>query len=872
MLRINHKSDSIVVDQLPIHLDWSVNYKQKAYDLSVMKDNEVIHFIKQTGNVTNILLDSFELKSNSNYKIDLSVYGFDGTAEIFSRSFRTGNFGDFTGDWISHNKVLLNEADYYQENRNPLMRKTFEISDTIEESFINIIGLGYYKLYVNGNEVGDAELNTDWTNYNKTVYYDTYDITSFLKQGMNEVLVELGNGWFNPAPLTLFGKYNLRKTLSVGEPQLVADIIIKKANETMVIPTDSSWEFAQGAYLFNNIYLGEVLDYRLITGNKTFELANPVWKSVTLTEGPKGKVVPSFIPKIKKTAKLRPQHFHVVDENEVVIDFGKILTGFIDLTLTACDGQEIELTYSEEINDDFTLNTDSTLAGFVGKEVECGFILPGGEGAPSRADQKDKIICRNGSIRYINKFTFHSFRYVYLKGLNLDQINEISAHYVHTDLHRDGSFVCDDSYLNELYEVANRTKLNNIHSVLSDCARERFAYGGDIVALAKSQVYEFDSANLYEKTMHDFINDIRPNGGIPETAPFMGIKTNGTGGEAGPLGWQLVVPYLLNIHYQHYGNLQVIKNIYPYLEQQMAHFTELGIDELSKCCLGDWGSCDKSSEDYKSSSPAIRFTATCFYYFHVILMARFSNYLGLTKNSDQYLSQAESLKKEIIHRYKNDDGSFSDQSQTSYVFAIYFNLVDDEQVAVQRLADLITNHGFLIRCGIFGQSFIYEILRKYELNDLVYQWLLSEQGVQSMLTDNSATLKEYFGDNQHGSCNHAMFSSYVSWFYQGLGGISVQDQAIGSDQIIIEPFFADTINYVECEHKTNHGQIYCKWYRFETHIELVISVPFNLKTCTLVLDKRYNLHEINLPTIASSKSKTYFDVTDVGEVLIKLKH
>ena len=84
MLRINHKSDSIVVDQLPIHLDWSVNYKQKAYDLSVMKDNEVIHFIKQTGNVTNILLDSFELKSNSNYKIDLSVYGFDGTAEIFS--------------------------------------------------------------------------------------------------------------------------------------------------------------------------------------------------------------------------------------------------------------------------------------------------------------------------------------------------------------------------------------------------------------------------------------------------------------------------------------------------------------------------------------------------------------------------------------------------------------------------------------------------------------------------------------------------------------------------------------------------------------------------------------------------------------------
>lgn len=870
MLKINHKSDSIVVDKLPIHLNWSVNYKQKAYDLSVIKDDEVIHFVNQTGNDTSVQIDSFELASNSNYIIKVSVYDNDGQCEVLHNTFRTGNFGCFSGKWISQGKILDHESEYYHENRNPIFRKAFTVEQDIIESFINIVGLGYYKLYINGREVGDAELNTDWSNYSKTVYYDTYNIARYLKKGNNEVLVELGNGWFNPAPLTLFGKYNLRKTLSIGEPQLIADLIVKSAEETVIVSSDASWEVSEGPYLFNNIYLGEILDFRLLKGRHTFDVEHPAWKQVAVVDGPAGELVPGFIPKIKKSGQLKPHHIVVVDESEVVIDFGKVLSGFIDITLTANDGQEIEFIYSEQINSDYTLKTDSTLAGFVGKEVDDGFIIPGGHGSPFRAEQKDKIICKSGSVRFVNKFTYHSFQYVQIKGLNLDQVKEICAIYVHTALDEVGSFACSDLYLNELYEIGKLTKLNNIHSVFSDCARERFAYGGDIVALAKSQVYQFDTANLYEKTIYDFINDMRSNGGIPETAPFMGIKTNGTGGDAGPLGWQLAFPYLLNIHYQHYGNLQLIREMYPYLEKQMDHLNSLGIDELSKCCLGDWGSQDKSSEDYKSSSPAIRFTTACFYYFHLMLIAKFSTYLDFTEKRDRYLSQAEELKHEIIRRYKNTDGSFADKSQTSYVFAIYFDLVDDVNHAIQELVNLIKNHGFVIRCGIFGQSFIYEILRQHGTHYPVWQWLHSEQGFKRMLADDSTTLKEYFGDNQHGSCNHAMFSSYTSWLYQGLGGISVQDQAIGADQVMIDPCFIDAIDYVECEHQMVSGLISCKWYRFEAYIELVIKVPFNLKKCTLALDKRYNLHAQNMPAIGVSESKTYFDITDIGDLVIRL--
>ncbi|MDH8549374.1 hypothetical protein QIH12_28045, partial [Klebsiella pneumoniae] len=67
----------------------------------------------------------------------------------------------------------------------------------------------------------------------------------------------------------------------------------------------------------------------------------------------------------------------------------------------------------------------------------------------------------------------------------------------------------------------------------------------------------------------DFINDIRPCGGVTETAPFMGIKTNGVGGETGPLGWQLVLPYLIAIHYPHYGNVNLLAESLPFLEKQI---------------------------------------------------------------------------------------------------------------------------------------------------------------------------------------------------------------------------------------------------------------------------------------------------------------
>jgi alpha-L-rhamnosidase len=54
-------------------------------------------------------------------------------------------------------------------------------------------------------------LDPAWTDYTKKIYYSEYDVTSLIKNGENCLGVSLGNGFYNPLPLKMWGRINLRK-------------------------------------------------------------------------------------------------------------------------------------------------------------------------------------------------------------------------------------------------------------------------------------------------------------------------------------------------------------------------------------------------------------------------------------------------------------------------------------------------------------------------------------------------------------------------------------------------------------------------------------------------------------------------------------
>jgi alpha-L-rhamnosidase len=715
----------------------------------------------------------------------------------------------FSGQWIQGENYDYGNEDelYYHNHPNTILYKSFNLEHVDKENIFRIAVLGYYVLSVNGKRVSIAELNNDWTDFTKCVYFDEYDITNYLNIGINEIEIELGNGMYNPSPLRLFGKYNLRQRLAeIGEPKAICELIV---NQKTYLSSDSSWLYKPGYYLFNNLYLGEKIDYTMqstqlfpvIISNQEYHFEK------------------SFIPKIKKFQVVEP--FETKEYHDgLLVDFGKMISGFISLNINTYANQEIKLEYSEDFRNG-EMFYDTVLAGSVGEKIN-DFQIPGGPGAPERAIQTDVIKCNEGVTYFENKFTYHSFRYVYLTGCSLDQINKIEAIYVHTDLKQIGNIESEHELYNQLYEAAMQTKLNNVHSVFEDCARERLGYGGDIVALAMSNLYTFDLQAMYKKVIRDFRFEQSKNGGIPETAPYMGIQTNGTADREGPLLWQLVYPYLVNKHYQFYGDKSLLEEEIPYLKKHMDYILSLDLEYVVERCLGDHGSILIAGQ-FRKPTPDKLFLGYCTVLLLLKNNIQILNHLGL--DSSFYKKQYDHINEIICNKFVHADGTVGEGTQTGYAFALYLELGNKEKILNKFIKKLEADN-YIFNSGIFGMSLSYEVLSKNDRCDIVEKWLLNKNKgtFYEMLESGNGVLSELFvGD--HFSMNHAMFTSYQVFYYKGLAGIYIDDDAIGFNKITLKPYFTHTMNHYSCSVDTIHGKIESTWNKTNNGYEWIIKVP-----------------------------------------------
>ena len=74
----------------------------------------------------------------------------------------------------------------------PLFRKQFSVEGGVKRALLYVSGLGQYEFRINGAKVGDNELTPGWSDYRKTVFYDSYDVTSMLRGGKNALGIMLG--------------------------------------------------------------------------------------------------------------------------------------------------------------------------------------------------------------------------------------------------------------------------------------------------------------------------------------------------------------------------------------------------------------------------------------------------------------------------------------------------------------------------------------------------------------------------------------------------------------------------------------------------------------------------------------------------------
>jgi len=165
----------------------------------------------------------------------------------------------------------------------PYFRKEFSIEKKITQAYVFVSGLGQYELYINGNKTGDHFLSPGWSDYRKTVYYNTFDVTKNLKRGLNSIGTIVGNGFYN------INRERYRKlVIAYGAPKMILKLEVRYNDGSKeIIVSDESWKTFASPITFTSIYGGEDYDARMEQdGWDRPRFNDAAWKPVLLVREP----------------------------------------------------------------------------------------------------------------------------------------------------------------------------------------------------------------------------------------------------------------------------------------------------------------------------------------------------------------------------------------------------------------------------------------------------------------------------------------------------------------------------------------------------------------------------------------------------------
>jgi len=739
---------------------------------------------------------------------------------------------EWQAKWISDgSKNPEKDEDYYKPDRMPLLRKAFKANKKILSARLYISGVGYYEAYLNAKKIGSNVLDPGFTTYRKQVLYVVHDITALVKKGNNTAGIMLGNGWWNPLPFKLFGRWDLRKYQQTGRPCVKAEIHLHYADGSQeIIATDASWQAAPGPITQNNVYIGEHYDARLEQKNWNSDNGEKAaWKPAVITGGAEGMLTVQMQPPIRVTKKIRPVKIISGKPGIFIADMGQNFAGVAGIKVKGAAGTTIVLRYGETLFEDGSLNTMTTSATQIKKG---GIKAP--PGAPESLWQEDRYTLKGGGIEaWHPRFTFHGFRYIEITGWpGTPTVNDIEGLRMNADFSQNGTFACADTMFNKLHDAIQWTFLSNVFSVQSDCpGREKMGYGADIAVTANAYMYNYNMANFYTKTVRDYANEQQPDGGITEIAPYTGIADRGYGGESGPLGWELAFSYVQKQLYDMYADKRIIENNYDAFKKQLSFLESKARDNFFYWDISDHEALDPKPE---------ALTATAFYYHHIIMGAEFAGILGKTDDSIKYAKLAQHIKAAIAGKFLvPGTGRFDNGTESAQLFALWYGLSPEKDNTMKVLLQEFERHNWHVSTGIFSTKFLFDVLRQSDMNETAFRIARQEDypGWINMLNQGATTLWEAWHDpGTVYSANHPMFGSIDEWFYRSLLGINAASP--GFKKIIIKPQPAGSINWAKGSYQSVRGIIKSDWRKEGEKISLKVSIPANTSALVYIPAKQ----------------------------------
>lgn len=681
--------------------------------------------------------------------------------------------------WIENRKCPKESA--------PLFRKRF-ILQQFDTAQIAICGLGFYTLAVNGKKVSDELLTPPFTAYDKRVLYQVYDIAQHLVPGENVIEVVCGNGWYNQQEADA---WSFQSATWKANPKMICQVNV---DGVCFLVSDSSWETAQSRTVFNSLRAGETYD--AVKSVEAFLPAN-------IARGPGGVLQQQTMPAVKLQGT-----FAGVEVFPNVYDFGRSITGNVQIKVRGACGQKIAIVYSERIFEDGTLDRNNIIEHVYSERfAEDVYVLKG-----------------EGEETWHGNFSFHGFRYAQLCYQEGVEVLSVTARDVHTDLQMIGDYRCDNEDINALHRSCVWALLTNYVHIPMDCPhREKNGWTADAMMSSFQAFYNLDMKAAYLKWLDDIVDCQRPNGAIPCIAPtsIWGYQW-GSG-----VTWDaalFVLPWNL---YRFTGDSAVLDRYYPAMERYLEFLDTQSDNDIFTIGLGDWCA-PKEAERCED-----KVVVTC-YAKHVFdLFARISAVLGYEKQEAYAKSRSAQIKAAFCDAFSQKHAP----SQTYYAALVYFDMTDEKQRAADRLAQLVQQADGHIHAGIFGAHMIPIVLRDNGHVELAWDMVCKEDypGWLNMMHLCHGTMGEHWDGSS--SLDHHMFTAVDSFIQETLSGMRAFAGDAGFKNIYLTPCFPKNVGQFSCWHDLREGKLEIRWDR-QTYR---VVIPEGITGAVVLGGKKYAL-------------------------------
>jgi len=702
----------------------------------------------------------------------------------------------------------------------PYLRKDFHAEKQVIKARTYISGMGLYELSINGEKVGDHVLDPAFTNFDNRVHYITYDVTSHLQNGKNTLGVLLGNGWYNMDSRAVWG---FNKAPWKDRPTCLLQLEIEyEDGSVQKVLSDESWNAAPSPTVYNDIRQGEKYDAtrEIPDWNKpSFEDAS--WSPVRAKKGPLGQLKAQMIPANKVMREITPVSVDSPEPGVYLVDMGQNMAGWIELKVKGDSGEVVKMTFGELLKENGTLEQYNINRHHRETEFQVAeYTLRG-----------------SGTELWEPKFTYFGFQYVQIEGYPGSlSIEDITGKVVHTSFGQSGSFSCSNEIINKIHHASEWSFISNFLGYPTDCPqREKNGWTGDAHLSAETALLTFKPQMGYTKWLYDCQDAQTESGLLPGIVPTCGwgYSMGGKQDGYGPAwdGAYIWVPWYM---YQYSGDKQVLRTHYENMKRSIGFMTDKSENHILAVGLGDWV--------FINTYAPRNLTSTACYYDLTSKVSQIASLLGKEEDAAYYSQLAGEIKSAFNQEYyKAKEKTYAGSEQTSLAAALYFNMVPPKDVkkVAATLAKVIVRNDTLLDCGVLGAKWIPHSLSDNGYADLAYQISKNTRypGWGYWMELGATTLFEDFNmESLDNSRNHMFFGDIVHWCYKDLAGIRPDPNRVGFKHFDIQPFFPESLEFVNATHDCMYGQIRSEWKRVGEDISMVIEVPVNT-TSTIILPK-----------------------------------